>query len=130
MRATFVAARDEAGARAREFFQRLHNVAALGFSGVSGGANQHKVVVHDGIALEGETIGHHFFFGLLVMHKQHIGVATASHVERLPSAQGDHFDVEPAGFFERWQQVGKQARLLGRRGGRHHQALRLHPATG
>ena len=64
------------------------------------------------------------------MHKQHIGVTAASHVERLPGAQGDDLDVESTGFFERREQVGKQARLLGRRGGRHHQGLRLHPATG
>ena len=61
------------------------------------------------------------------MDEHHIGITAACHVQRLTGAQGDHLDVDAAGFLERWQQVCKQAGLLGRGGGRDHDRGALRP---
>ena len=107
-----------------DLFEGLHNVVALGFCGVGLGANEHKIVVHHLKALHYKAFGHCFFFGLFVMHQQHIGVAASAHVDGLPGAQCHHFHLNASGLFEFGQQIGKQARLLGRCGGGHHDGLR------
>ena len=101
MGAALVTARDETGAAGREFFERLHNVPAFGFGRVRLRTNQHEIVVHHRKALDGNTIGHHLFFGRRVVHKQHVGIAAPPHVQRLAGTQSDHFHIHPGGFFKR-----------------------------
>jgi hypothetical protein len=79
--------------RSGYFLQGRHNVFAACFGGVAGRAHQHKVVVHDWEALDAKTIGHKFLFGRLVVHKQHIGVTTAAHVQGLACAERHHLGL-------------------------------------
>ena len=125
MGAAFVTARYKVAVGSAEFFKCANNVFAFGFSRVMGRTNQHEVVVHDCKAFDGKALGHDFFFSHLVVHKQHIGVAPATHVDGLASADGHHLDVNTGGFFKFWQQVEEQAGLLGRGGRSHHDGCRL-----
>ena len=128
--AALVAARDEGGVGGRYLLQRGHDIVALGAHGVGLGAYQHEVVVHHGQALVGKTGGHKFFFGGGVVHKQHIGITPACHVDGLAGAHRDHLGVNPCGLLECRQQVAKQARLLGGRGGCHGDGLGHHRRAG
>ena len=94
MGAAFVAARYKSGVGKADFFQRIGNVIAFDSGWICGWANQHKVVVHDRIALERKAIGHKFFFGCLVMHKQHIGVTPPAHVDSLAGANRHDLHVD------------------------------------
>ena len=125
MRAALVAARNESAVAGLQFLQSLQNVLALDLNRVGGRADEDEVVVHHGQALEGKAFGHHFFFGHLVMHKQHIGVTAAAHVDGLTGAQCHHLDINARGFFEFREQKRKQAGLLGRGGRSHHDVRAL-----
>ena len=125
MGAALVATRHKVGVGGRQLFQRRHDVIALGACGVGLGANQHKVVVHHIKALGRKAVGHKLVFGHAVVHKQHIGIAPARHVNGLARAQCHHLDVDAVGLLEVGQQVGKQPRLFCGGGGRHHDGCRL-----
>jgi hypothetical protein len=59
-----------------------------------------EVVVHDRVALDAPAIGHKLFFGHLVVHEQHISIATARRVQRLAGAQRNHLHIQAAGLLE------------------------------
>ena len=123
MGAAFVTTRNKIGIAGADFFKGFSNVLAFGFGRVSGRANQHKVVVHHGKTLDGKTLGHGFFFCCLVMHKQHIGIAPATHVDGLARTHSNNFHVNACGFFKLGQKRCKQPGLLGRGGGSHHDGV-------
>ena len=125
MRAALVAPRNKTGIARIEFRQCLGNVFAFGFGRVGGGANQHKVVVHDRKALDGKAFSDDFFLGHLVVHKQHVGVAAPAHVYRLAGADRHHLDLYARGFLELGQQIREKPGLLGRGGRSHHDRWRL-----
>ena len=124
VRAALVAARDKIAVASGQLFQRLDDVLALDTGGIVLGAHQDEVVVHHGVALHAPAVGDKLFFGHLVVHEQHIRVAAARRVERLPCTQGHHLHIQAAGLLELGQQISKQPRLLGGRGGRHGDGLR------
>ena len=126
--AALVAARYEVGVARSQLLEGFHDVLALGARGVRLGAHQNEVVVHDRVALDAPAIGHKLFFGHLVVHKEHISVATAGRVQRLAGAQRNHLHIQAAGLLELRQQVREQPRLLGRGGRCHRDGLRRHCA--
>jgi len=130
VRAALVASRDEGRIGGGHFFHGGHDVTAFGAGRVGLGADQHEVVVHDLLASRGKTVGHKLLFGHLVVHEEHVGIAPARHVDGLARAQRDHLHVDAAGSSELGQQKREQARLLGGRGGRHHDALGHRAGTG
>jgi hypothetical protein len=125
VRATLVAARDEGRVAGGQLLQALDDVGALHAGRVGLGADEDEVVVHDRVALDAEAVGDELVLGLLVVHEHHVGIAAAAGVQRLAGAQRHHLDVDAAGLLELGQQVGEQAGLLGRGGGRHHDGLGL-----
>ena len=125
MRAAVVAARNKGGLCGGKFAQRHQDVLAPGARRVGAGANQHKVVVHHRETAHAKAVGHELFLRGLVVDKQHIGIAAPPHVQRLPSAQRHHLDLNAGGLAERWHQMSEQTRLLGGGGGRHHQRAGL-----
>ena len=58
--------------------------------------DHHEIIVHHVIPLHANTLGEEFFFRDLVMHEYHVGVAAPADFERLPGADGDDLDADPA----------------------------------
>ena len=117
MRATLVSTRNESRVAAGDFSQSGCDVIPFGTCRVRLGSHHHKVVVHHRKAFDTKAFGHKLFFSRNIVHKDHIRITAASHVQSLACAQGHHFDVNACGFFKLGQEVAKQARLLSGRGG-------------
>ena len=106
MRSASVTARHEGRFCSTNPKQRGDNVFFSGdFCRIRICADQHKVVVHDIEAPDGETLGEKLFFKLTCMHEHHVGIAAPSHVERLPGALSDHAHLYPGFFLEQRQNV-------------------------
>ena len=61
-------------------------------------------------------LGDELELALLVVDEERVGVAAAADVERLAGADRDHAHLDPGLRSEYRQEVGEQARLLGRGG--------------
>src|SRR5437016_11868857 len=95
MGATFVAARDERYSCSFQFLERFHNVlAATDLRRIALRAEQDKIVVHHGIALDAVTLRKKLLLGGARVHEYDVGIAMSRKVERLPCSHGHdvHFD--------------------------------------
>ena len=84
--------------------------------GVALGADDDEVVVHDVEALHALSVGDELLLVGLGMDEQHVAVAVAGVLDRLPGADGDHAHLDPGLVLKQRQDVAEQARLLGRGG--------------
>ena len=113
--AAAVAARDKRGLCRLELRQRDDDIlAATELRRVAPRADEHEVVVHDGIALDAMTFSEEFFLGGARMHEHDIGVASARHIERLSRAKRDDTNLYARLPLIDRQQVAEQTRLFGR----------------
>ena len=118
--AALVAARHKGLSGGLELEQSRGHILAAHVGRVRLRTDQHKVVVHHGLALQAETLGHELLFGDRVVHEHHIGVAATCHVECLTGAHCHHAHLYAGVLGERRQQMPEQAGLLGRGGRSHH----------
>ena len=96
MRARVIAAGDERRLRCRDLVQRVDDIlVAADMCGIALRPDDDEVIVHDVETLHALPFGHELVFGGTVVDEDHVGVATASDIERLAGADGDnpHADV-------------------------------------
>src|SRR5262249_8329205 len=68
-------------------------------------ADQHEIVVHDGVALNAKTVGDKFLLLRLGVHEQNVGVTAPSTIKRLTCSLPNDFDPDGGLGFEKRQNV-------------------------
>ena len=104
MGAAFIAARYKSRFAIGDFLKRCLNVfSACDFGRIRFGSEQHKVIKHHFLPFIGKPLRYKKLFRRFVMHKHHIGIATATNIECLASSYGNHFDGN-TGFIGEYRQ--------------------------
>ena len=93
---------------------------ALDASRIRRRTDDHEVVVHDVVALGGETGGEELLLGGRRVNQEHVGVLGLAELDRLTAAHGDDLGlVLRIGLLERRHEHVEESGVLRRRGGRH-----------
>ena len=102
MGAGAVAARDEGGLGRGDLSQGFGNVLAAGnVRRIGLRPDHHEIIVHHVKSLHAKSLGEEFLFRDLVVHEHHVGIAAPADIERLPGADGDDLDADPAAAVKR-----------------------------